>query len=324
MYYAMSSVPLENKRWDSTWNGLPAEIRLLILEALMQDGCKLSRFATVSREWQAEIERHNFARIKLTQWRLADFDSMVHRNQNLVRYIWFCLELEDYDCSKCAPAPEIFTLDEWHDFWHVTLEVTDTDHCPITTAFQNLFAVLSRWDPDSHLTLDISIYSPSDSQHWFKYLTFLPDPPPDTLHVGAREQTMVNKDFHDPRHGWVDGFRHTAPCDEAIFKVFYSIMDYGPFDIDKPKYQWLGQLPSVPVVTSLLLRQQNRRRWKPESLAHMFARFPRLEKIHYEPWRDWDNFMLSDTDPGEYPCVPSQNFARSCCCGHLVANNAHP
>jgi hypothetical protein len=72
----MFSTSLGKKQWDSTWDGLPGEIRLLILEALMQDGC--SRLATVSREWQTELERHNFARIRLTPSRLVDFSSMIY------------------------------------------------------------------------------------------------------------------------------------------------------------------------------------------------------------------------------------------------------
>ncbi|UKZ55392.1 hypothetical protein TrVGV298_009215 [Trichoderma virens] len=72
-------------------------------------------------------------------------------------------------------------------------------------------------------------------------------------------------------------------------------MGEGPFDSDQEELQWWDQLPSVPAVTTLLLRQQNRRRWKPEALAHMFAWFPRLQEVHYEPWREWD-FMKMHTD----------------------------
>ncbi|UKZ81159.1 hypothetical protein TrVFT333_008930 [Trichoderma virens FT-333] len=72
-------------------------------------------------------------------------------------------------------------------------------------------------------------------------------------------------------------------------------MGEGPFDSDEEELQWWDQLPSVPAVTTLLLRQQNRRRWKPEALAHMFARFPRLQEVHYEPWREW-GFMKMHTD----------------------------
>jgi hypothetical protein len=122
---------------------------------------------------------------------------------------------------------------------------------------------------------------------------------PDTLGGGGIEQMILDKASHDPQHGWVAGFRHSAPSSTAIRKVFHSVMEDGPFDSDQSEIQWWDQLPSVPAVTSLLLRQQNRRRWKPDSLAHMFARFPRLQEVHYEPWREWD-FLQSNTDSGEY------------------------
>ncbi|KAI7775679.1 uncharacterized protein LA080_006462 [Diaporthe eres] len=43
----------------------------------------------------------------------------------------------------------------------------------------------------------------------------------------------------------------------------------------------------------MALRLQNHRRWRPRTLAHIFARFPRLEEVHYEPWREWNNFGVS-------------------------------
>jgi hypothetical protein len=53
-------------------------------------------------------------------------------------------------------------------------------------------------------------------------------------------------------------------------------MGEGPFDDEEQEGQCWKQLPLVPAVTGVLLRQQNRRRWKPAALAHMFARLPRL------------------------------------------------
>lgn len=197
VHHNMSSISLGKRRWDSTWDGLPAEIQFLIFEALMQDGCTLSRLATVSRGWQTRIERHNFAQIRLTPSRLADFGSMIHRNRALVRYIWFCLELDDYNCTKCAPTRGMLSDVEYNEL----LTITDTDHCPITTSVQGLFSNLSTWDPNGALKLDISIYSLSDSQHWFKYLTFMPDAPTDTVDGDGIEQKMSNKVFHDPEHG---------------------------------------------------------------------------------------------------------------------------
>lgn len=118
---------------------LPAEIRLIVLKALLQDGCSLASFATVSREWQAIIERHNFARIKLTPLRLADLNSTVRRNRHLVGYVWLCLELQEYDCTQCATQNR--------ELW----PVSDTDNILITTAIQRLFSTLSAWEPNGDL-----------------------------------------------------------------------------------------------------------------------------------------------------------------------------
>ncbi|KAK3379781.1 hypothetical protein B0T24DRAFT_647243 [Lasiosphaeria ovina] len=235
----MSPINPDMKQGSSGWNKLPGVIRLLILEALMQDGCTLSCFATGSREWQTVLERHNFARIKLTPLRTVDFGSMIHRNRALVGYIWFCLEVDDYDCTTCAPTyREITDRDERAE----AFIISNTDNCPITTAFQNLFSALSTWDHGGDLTLDISIY------------------PPNVLVGRGIEQTISDKVWDDPKHGW---------------------------------------LPSVPAVITLLLRQQNRRRWKPDALAHMLAQFPRLQEVHYEPWREWCSFQgITDRDYG--------------------------
>ena len=94
-------------------------------------------------------------------------------------------------------------------------------------------------------------------------------------------------------------------------------MGEGPFDSEQLERQWWDQLPSVSAVTSLLLRQQNRRRWKPGSLAHIFARFPRLQEIHYEPWREWD-FLQTYTDRGEFAVYLPKLFLDLSCVGTLL------
>ncbi|KAH0499090.1 hypothetical protein TgHK011_006306 [Trichoderma gracile] len=294
---------LGNKQREGTWDGLPREIRLLILKFVMEDDdCKPSRLVTVSREWQTEIERYQFTRLRLTPSRLVDFGSMTHRNRALVEHIWFCLELDDYDCTKCAP-PSGSTVEESEDAY----AVTDTAHCPITTAFQNLFSVLSTWEPSGDLTLDISIYSPSDSRHWFKYLTFMPDVPAEM--VGSdTEQTIQSQISHDSQHGWMDGVRQSAPPRSAINKIFHSVLEEGPFDSEQLELQWWNQLPPAPAVTRLTLRQQNRRRWRPTSLAHMFARFPRLQEVHYEPWREWGSMQRQTDTEYEYLLESIQHF----------------
>ncbi|KAK2033461.1 hypothetical protein LX32DRAFT_704998 [Colletotrichum zoysiae] len=268
----------------ASWGFLHAEIRLTILEVLLQDGCSLASLATVSREWQAIIEKHNFARIKVTPSRLANFDSMTHRNQALVSYIWLSLELQEYDCTECAPEDQ------------ATWGVSETDNSIIITALQDLFSSLSTWKPDGNLLLDIGVYSPSDSRHWFKYLTFGPDISSVECERDRYIQKPIMSEFDDSQHGWIAGSQKSPPGSTAINKVFDEIMGEGPFDDDEQEKQWWLQLPLVPVVTGVLLRQQSRRRWKPKALSQMFTRFPRLQEIHYEPWREWDNIIQKWTD----------------------------
>ncbi|KAJ6077686.1 uncharacterized protein N7446_000622 [Penicillium canescens] len=174
--------------------------------------------------------------------------------------------------------------------------ISNTDNTLITTAFQHLFSTLSAWEPNSNLLLDISVHSPSDSEHWFKYITFGPHIPSDECGLSlCTEQSMLVK-LDDHQHGWITGSQNSTPSKAGIHKVFDEIIGEGPFDDNKKEDQWWQQLPLVPAATGVLLRQQNRRRWKPTALAQMFARLPRLQEIYYEPWREWCDTQQEWTD----------------------------
>ncbi|KAK3387613.1 hypothetical protein B0H63DRAFT_470510 [Podospora didyma] len=86
----------------------------------------ISPYKTQKWEARATQLRPN----QTTPSRLADFRSMVHRNRTLVGYIWFCLELDDYNCTKCAPRNSL-TLDELAE----AVSISDTDTRPITASF---------------------------------------------------------------------------------------------------------------------------------------------------------------------------------------------
>lgn len=264
-----------------SWDRFPTEIRLVVLETVLHNGCNLASIATVSQEWQTVIEKHNFSRIRLTPSRLPEFRA-IYRNRRLVRYIWFCLELEEYDCTGCTPRdPELWDLSEM-------------DNSLIAKGLEDLFSILSVWQPSGELTLDISVYSPSDSQHGFKYLTFEPDIVSET----QDEHRLVERPMLSNSCSGA-GSRSATPIFEAISKVFGEIMGESPFDNDEQERQWWQQLPLVPIVTRVLLRQQTRRRWKPHTLTQMFTRMPRLQEVHYEPWREWLDIQQRWTDEGE-------------------------
>ncbi|KAK7426012.1 hypothetical protein QQZ08_007460 [Neonectria magnoliae] len=265
---------------NASWTDLPPEIRHRILDLLLYDGCSLAGFATVSREWQAVIEPYNFARINLTPSRLSHSGPILYRKSNHIRYIWFRLELQRYDCTVCAPEE----LALWG--------LNNIDNTFIANAFESLFSTLSQWKPNGDLVLDVSVYSLSDCEHWFKYLDFGPDIPPSECSFPLRHgEPSAWTPIDDPSHGWVAGRQETAPNHFAINKVFDEIMGEGPFEEREPEMQWWRGLPSVPAITGILLRQQTRRRWKPTALANMLTRFPNLKEICYEPWREWDGIQ---------------------------------
>ncbi|KAI6083964.1 hypothetical protein F4821DRAFT_280477 [Hypoxylon rubiginosum] len=284
----------------ASWAALSTEIQLLILGELVCDNdCRLARLATVSRQWQYVIERHNFERIKLTIWRMPEFGPMTCRNRALIKSIWLSLELEEYECSICE-GRAVDGNGRWSR--------DGSDWCIIINAMRDLFWILSAWEtqPQKRLTLDISIYSPSDSRHHFKYLTFGPDAPLDD-----RNPTFSNQD--DPRHGWIAGKLSSAPSRQALEYVHREILapgEYsGVFWNEEYEKTWWQSLPEAPVVSSILFRLQNRRRFAPTAFKCMFSRLPNLEAIHYEPWRVWSPDDETETDKGN--CLLLESLAPS-------------
>lgn len=273
------------KKEKKSWGYLPVEIRELILDVLMRDGCSLANLATVSREWQTTIEKHNFSRIRVTQARLPELNYMTRRNRSLVRYIWVCLELGKYPCPEHTdPARFVFE------------DTVAMDNVVVTTGLQDLFSALSKWEPrPGELLLDVSFYSPSDSKYWFKELTFLPDFPSseecDRALGGAAKARLASRINDDKEHGWTRG----APPRLAIHTTFPRMLWWEPFGDPKEQVDWWLRLPKAPVVTGLLLRQQNRRRIFPWTVSMMTRLLPRVGDVYFEPWREWnDNIQLFD------------------------------
>ncbi|PTB81229.1 hypothetical protein M440DRAFT_1459473 [Trichoderma longibrachiatum ATCC 18648] len=109
----------------------------------------------------------------------------------------------------------------------------------------------ARLRPTTSCTGDCSVYSPSDSKHWFKYLTFLPDTSTD-MGGGDLEQT-VSGQFSDVARQWLDCWRRkSVPSRSAINNIFHPVMDDGPFDSEQLELQWWDQLPLIPAVTKVI------------------------------------------------------------------------
>lgn len=270
----------------TSWSYLPPEIRLNILGFLLDDGCSLASLATVSREWQATIERHNFARISLTPSRLRLFGSMTHRNRALVRYIWVCLEGVGYD----RPFVNRQGLILWGN--------KTKDINTMVSGLVDLFWALSTWEPRGDLLLDISHHSVSDSSHWFKELTYVPDFPSEEECDRALRGTAEAKRAGiqgDRECVWTGG----APPLVGITTLFPQIPMGMPFGTKELYQKWWTDLPEAPAVTGLLLRQQNRRRWSLFAVAMLLSRLPGVREVYYEPWKEWDGDSTPIMDAGE-------------------------
>ncbi|KAK1984110.1 hypothetical protein LZ30DRAFT_748132 [Colletotrichum cereale] len=261
----------------TSWGRLPPEIRNQIVSLLPVLGGRCSISATVAQDWKSIIEPLNFAQISLTVPRLVDVNSqaILSRKRTQIRYIWFRIELKQYDCTNC--------VDTGQGYWGLD----NVDNQFIVDAFESLFATLSTWEPRGDLVLDISVYPPSDNQHRHHSWRVLVPP----------EHKQGTTQINDPAHGWVAGKQVIAPSEDAIEKPFDEIMGEGPFEDEEPEMQWWRSLPCVPVVGVVLLRQQTRRRWKPVALANMLTRFPNMKELCYEPWREWTEFRCLLINP---------------------------
>lgn len=239
------------------WISLPAEIRLMILDAITQQkNPGWASSASVCKEWQLAIEKRNFHRLTLQVSCLGDFERLIVRQRNLVHHVRLDIELPTYTCQTCKTS------------W--SLPRGGYNGTIISVGVWKPFRVLSTWEPANGLTLELNAYSPSDSDHWFKNYYF-GDPD---------ESFMRQPDYswHDPPHGWVNGQQVTAPPRDAILRLF-----------DRIQLRFREELPRADRVTCLIIRRQLRRCLCPRSLGLILSKLGCLEHLIYEPWRQWVN-----------------------------------
>ncbi|QKD54198.2 uncharacterized protein FOBCDRAFT_250295 [Fusarium oxysporum Fo47] len=87
----------------------------------------------------------------------------------------------------------------------------------------------------------------------------------------------LNKTWDDPKHGWVKGKQVTLPNAASILQLFETI---------SPEIAAGAKPAQVPAVKGIVIRRQMRRRINPSTLCILLERFPNVESIDYEPWRD--------------------------------------
>ncbi|KAI5459680.1 hypothetical protein BGZ63DRAFT_446536 [Mariannaea sp. PMI_226] len=249
------------------WSLLPLAARLGVLEILRgsdENDSKsgLAQYASVCKEWQGHFEKKLYRRLILTPSSLGEFDKLVRRQRNLVEHIWFRIELERDpcpDCKSCSSPGEMMLR----------------DRNLATEAIRKLFFILCLWpEQQNHarhqrLTLDLSVWSPSDPQPDFK----------GDLHFGMN--LVANEDAEgseNPGHDLCHGRRLEVPDRGAISRMFsFAVLEFP------------NGLPFVRVIRRLIIRRQTRRSFYDQGLAQILTSLPNLEHFDYEPW---DGFIF--------------------------------
>jgi hypothetical protein len=140
-----------------------------------------------------------YSHLTLTQSCLNKFRKLVRRQRGLLKHVWLRVELGTYTCPSCKTYKSM------------------PERCPdeqiVETAIWELFSILSAWQmaqypiPDQ-LTLEVSMYSPSDSQHCFKGDLHLG---PDSLDDNDSESWRSRKTT-DTVGGQAAGELNARPC----------------------------------------------------------------------------------------------------------------
>lgn len=284
------SATTTKKAAAGSWYILPLEIRLLILKEIeKRKRPGWSILASVCCEWQEELEKANFRKLKIGPGCLPEFDAMVARNRHLVRHIFLEVPLAPYPCICCCSCPCVVTEDGSVVDW----------------AIQTLCSLLQDWEPqDAGLALELNISCISDRQHGFKNLYFSSEQTED------EEDEVSSEDQHAAEHsdqeqGWATDQQDDWDMDEEAQWITDPQDDW---TINK-QHGWLGdqqvsrplkdaarqlfrhvsssrqyELPYVDAVTCFIIRRQLRRRFSYQSLGQLFQRLHRLKRIVLELW----------------------------------------
>nr|XP_036588893.1 uncharacterized protein CTRU02_00940 [Colletotrichum truncatum]KAF6800535.1 hypothetical protein CTRU02_00940 [Colletotrichum truncatum] len=260
----------ETKTEMATWNGLPVELRGLILEhlalsAVVERRSKVWRakgsrhdmgsYAVVCRQWQGFIEKINFSSLDINSAKdLSRFDELTQdpRRRSLLRRLSLRIELPRY-ANKLAKIPE-------------TDAEQNANEIAFTQALWNLFDILSKWTPQgtSGIELELSAASPSDKNKYFG-------------ETGLDQDGNSRFFDHDLDFSFI-----TAGCEQ--------IGRHG--------------LPEVSVVSSCQVLRRNHRNFSSRSLLTIFSSLPQLREVRYEPWHQVDMEAQLEVDSDHARTLP--------------------
>ena len=284
------------------WASLPVEIQTNILDALFLHE-NTARYASASLAWQSIIEKRNFARLKITQARLAGFSDIGYRHRHLVKYIWFSIEPAEFLCPKCGGL--------------VRSTCQKVSFETVKQAVWDLVVHLSMWEPSANgLVLDVSVKYPSGLMHpssgiqygpsaileqkmekivqcsyWLHEKKFL-EMNGHLYHRAANDSEREWIHAQDPGAAllWLQNnetnVRERLREAELDFEDEFEDEIADEMEVEREPEPELVIL-KARAVTRLLLRRQTRHLWRPEVVAELLDLLSSVREIVYEPWREW-------------------------------------
>ena len=225
---------------------LPPEQRNMILDNVAVDNKHpgYGALTSVCKEWQAFLEGPNFRHLHIKQYDLNQFKSIMldPQKRRLVRHISFDMELP----SRVAPGASQRSQREG--------SVAAT----FGAAMLRLYTILSKWEPDAGLTLELKATYLGDAE-LFPHLYFSSDD------VDGDEDILSDDELPYPDHDGAD--------------------DVDPFGLWSPvPLNTNRDLPRVEAVTRLIIRREFRRGFEPANLGYLVDRLARLKDMVLEPW----------------------------------------
>ncbi|KAI6364193.1 hypothetical protein MCOR25_005691 [Pyricularia grisea] len=265
---------------------LPFELWLAILEPMAQEVVTAKRsnrfirpgygaLASVCRHWQLIFEPKIFERLTLRAEDVQFINFAVReRRRHMVKHIWFIVEFNMYspynsELNRQDPLDNIPS----YFFWN---------------AISSLFLQLSLWDApyargDSGITLELSMWSPSDNKYCFQDIDFGEGDCLDSFLDIEEDFLLHTVPLHAPAHGWAQGSRFRSATTMEWQKIRHFIQFWGDVEMF-----------SVVAVTGLLLRRQTRTDLHHTAYQAICNKLPNLAQIHLEMWQEWEEPRIKD------------------------------
>ncbi|KAI1161980.1 hypothetical protein F5B18DRAFT_674000 [Nemania serpens] len=260
---------------NSSEAALSRETQLSLPIRSAHHGHSSTQPATLTRQRQNDIKHSNFEPIKLTLWNLPEFNLMTHDNRAQVRCISLSLQLEGDSGHLWEASPN-------------RRSPRTADNCIVITAIHDLFWMLSSWEPQRQLNLEIEIYSPSRKSLDSSEAALAPA---DQVILGKDASLYFNEAYE--KYWW-----QTLPEAPAVTSLLLKVRhnrDWKPVTLDNlvsrlPNLEEFRyeNMPQDPAANSIPIHHNpsfSSKRWSRALVYHRRIQeqyFFTPSKIHYE------------------------------------------